>query len=267
MYYDYHMHSEFSHDSTASIESMIKRSIELSLREICFTDHVDYGIIIDGQEIDFDIDYNDYFSKLNYYSEIYKNKIVIKKGIEMGLQEHVLEKCKKDILNNEFDFVIASIHCIDKYELIKKKFYEDKTEEEAFRIYFENLYKLIKEYNDYSILGHLDIVKRYGNLENTIDDRKFTDIIDEILKKVIYEGKGIEINTSCYRYNLPDYTPSLYIIKRYKELGGEILTIGSDSHKPDQIAYKFKVIYDLLQHVGYKYVCTFNKMKPSFVKL
>lgn len=267
MYYDYHMHSSFSEDSKTPMDDMIKKSIELGLKEICFTEHIDYSVIIDDKERDISVNYKDYFSKLNYYNELYKNDITIKRGIEIGLQEHVLDKCLDDIINNDFDFVIASIHTIDKYELIGKKFYQDKTQLEAYRQYYETLYNMMKKFKNYSVLGHVDIVKRYGDLNNIIDDKIFGDEIDEILKMVIHEGKGIEINTSCFRYKLPDLTPSSYILKRYRELGGEIITTGSDSHNPAQVAHEFKRIYENLKDMGYKYVCTFDKMKPNFISL
>lgn len=185
----------------------------------------------------------------------------------MGLQSHTISKCEEDIEKNEFDFVIASIHTINKSDLIERDFYKDKSQFEAYRQYYEILYNVIKKFKSYCVLGHLDIVKRYGDLNNIIDDKVFSDEIDEILKMEIYDGKGIEINTSCFRYRLPDLTPSSYILKRYKELGGEIITTGSDSHNPAQVAYEFKTVYNSLQEMGYKYICTFDKMKPNFIKL
>ena len=80
-------------------------------------------------------------------------------------------------------------------------------------------------------------------------------------------SRGIEVNTSCYRYNLPDLTPSRHILNMYKDLGGEIITTGSDSHNPAQIAYNFDYIYSYLQSIGFKYVCSFDKMNPQFIKI
>lgn len=267
MYYDYHMHCNFSEDSKTPMEDMINKSIELGLKEICFTDHVDYSVIVNNKEVDYNVNFKDYFKQIDYYKEKYADRIKIKKGIEMGLQDHVLDKCADDVINNEFDFVIGSIHTINKSELIQRHFYKDKSQMEAYRQYYEILYSMISKYKHYSVLGHLDIVKRYGDLNNIIDDRVFADEIDEILKLVIYDGKGIEINTSNFRYRLPDLTPSSYILNRYKELGGEIITTGSDSHNPNQIAHEFKRIYEFLKHTGYKYVCTFDKMKPNFIEI
>ena len=119
MYYDYHMHCSFSDDSNTPMEDMINKSIELGLKEICFTDHVDYSIITNNIEEDHTVDYNEYFRNLEYFQNKYKDKVIIKRGIEMGLQNHTLCKCMEDIEKNEFDFVIASINTINNNFYIK----------------------------------------------------------------------------------------------------------------------------------------------------
>ncbi len=264
MFYDYHMHSNFSNDSKTDMEDMIKKSIELGLKEICFTDHVDYDLDADD---DWGIDYNNYFDKIDYLQSKYKNKISIKKGIEMGLQKQIIHRCGNDINHHPFDFVICSQHAINRSDLYFGNFFLDKTQYEAYEYYYKELHDIIKIYKNYSVVGHLDLVKRYGNYEQVLDDKPFDDIIEAILKQAIYDGKGIEINTSCYRYNLPDLTPSRHILNMYKELGGEIITTGSDSHNPSQIAYNFDYIYSYIKNIGFKYVCSFDKMSPQFIKI
>ena len=264
MYYDYHMHSSFSGDSQTDIEDMIKRSIDLGLKEICFTDHVDYDIISD---VPFETNYDSYFERLNYFQNKYKDKISIKKGIEMGVQSHILDKCSYDIKKYPFDFVICSLHAMNRVDLYNGTFFNDITQEQAYEKYYLELYNIVKNYNDYSVLGHLDLIKRYGDYKNELDDKLFSDIIESILKEAIYNGKGIEINTSCFRYGLKDLTPSTYILKMYKDLGGEIITTGSDSHITSQVAFKFDFIYNKLSELGFKYVTKFDAMKPSFVEI
>ena len=264
MFYDYHMHSNFSLDSDSPMEEMIKKSIDLGIKEICFTDHVDYDLYTDD---DLGINYDDYFNTLNLLSNKYKDSINIKKGIEMGLQRQVFDKCSSDVNTYPFDFVICSQHSINKVELYFDDFFKDKTQIEAYEQYYKELYHIVKNYKDYSVLGHLDLVKRYGNYKSTLDDKYFLDIIEEILKQAIYDGKGIELNTSSFRYNLPDLTPSRTILSLYKDLGGEILTTGSDSHIPSQIGYNFDMIYSYLKNSGFKYICSFENMKPNFIKL
>lgn len=262
MLYDYHMHCSFSADSETPMKDMIEQSINLNLKEICFTDHVDYDIIGNPNV---KIDYNRYFEELNAYKEKYKDRISIKKGLEMGLQPHLLERCSKEIKEHDFDFVICSIHTIDRNELYTRDYHKGKTLYEAYEGYYKILFDIVNSYNDYSVLGHLDLIKRYD--PTILEDKLFIDYIEAILKKVIENGKGIELNTSSFRYNLPDLMPSTNILKLYKELGGEIITVGSDSHTTEQIATKFDYVNEALKDLGYKYTCRFNKMKPKFVKL
>lgn len=264
MFYDYHMHSSFSNDSKTDMEDMIKKSIDLGLKEICFTDHVDYDLDADD---DWGIDYNKYFDKIKFFQDKYSGKISIKQGIEFGLQKQIIDRCSKEANMYPFDFIICSMHAINKSDLYFGHFFKDKTQHEAYETYFMELYNIVKNYKDYSVLGHLDLVKRYGNYDKLLDDKLFSDIIEAILKQAIHDGKGIEINTSCYRYNLPDLTPSRYILNMYKDLGGEIITTGSDSHNPSQVAYQFDYIYSYLKDIGFKYVCKFNKMNPEFIKI
>ena len=264
MYYDYHMHSNFSGDSQTPMKDMVKKSIDLGLKEICFTDHVDYDIISDTE---FKTDYISYLKNIDELKETFKNQITIKKGIEMGVQPHIIEKCSNDIKSYPFDFVICSMHAIDKIDLYNGSFFKGKSQQEAYQRYYELLYYIVKNYKDYSVLGHLDLIKRYGDYTEELDDKPFSDILEAILKEVIYNGKGIEINTSCFRYGLKDLTPSTYILKMYKDLGGEIITTGSDSHIPSQVAYKFDYIYNKLDELGFKYITTFNKMDPQFVSI
>ena len=147
------------------------------------------------------------------------------------------------------------------------EYFKNKSQKEAYEVYYKTLYDIIKNYNNYSVVGHGDLIKRYGNYSNILKDSLFIDIIESILKEAIYKGKGIEINTSCFRYKLPDLTPSRKIISLYKDLGGEIITTGSDAHSPAFISCKFDYICSYLKDLGFKYISTFNNLKPNFIKL
>lgn len=263
MYYDYHIHSNFSNDSKFSMEDMIKASINLGLKEICFTDHVDYDVI--GEP--YTPNYNKYFYNLASLKEIYSPYINIKNGIEFGLQSHITSIYEEDVTSNNFDFIICSIHSIGKIDLYNNSFFNNKTQYQAYEDYYNELFSVIKKYKDYSVIGHLDSVKRYGGYNSILDDTLFSELIRSILIQIIHDGKGIEINTSSFRYNLPDLTPSRYIIGLYKDLGGEIITTGSDAHSPSMISHNFSHIYSYLKDSGFRYVCTFDNMNPQFIKI
>ena len=116
------------------------------------------------------------------------------------------------------------------------------------------------------MLGHLDLIRRYDNA----GDYPFEytkPLIREILQIVIQDGKGIEVNTSSYRYGLNDLTPSEEILHLYRELGGTILTIGSDSHKPEQLGAHISDTRKRLKELGFRSFCTYAEMKPVFHEL
>ena len=162
----------------------------------------------------------------------------------------------------KFDFVICSMHTTDGKGLHSGDLFKDRTIEEAYQVYYEELLFCIRHFENYNVLGHLDLVKRY-----TVDrpsKQLFHDIITEIFKIIIPQGKGIEINTSGTRYGLSHAMPSVDILKLYKTYGGEIITLGSDAHRVTEIAYEFKDALELLDSIGFQYVTTFDKMQPHF---
>ena len=127
----------------------------------------------------------------------------------------------------------------------------------------EQVIKDAKNYHNYSVLGHMDLITRYDKA-GTYPFEKLKPLLTEILRTVIADGKGIEINTSSQRYGLTDLTPSRDILKLYRELGGRILTIGSDSHKPEHLGAFIDETKQELKMLGFKEFCTFDKMKPVY---
>lgn len=129
--------------------------------------------------------------------------------------------------------------------------------------YYEEMLNLVKGYEDYSVLGHMDLITRYDK-EGIYPFKKVEPLVEEILRTVIETGKGIEFNTSYHRYGLKDTTPSMDILKLYQRLGGEIITIGSDSHKPEHLGAYIEEGKQLLQSLGFRFFCTYDKMKPVY---
>ncbi|MBK1812181.1 histidinol-phosphatase HisJ family protein [Clostridium sp. YIM B02505] len=258
---DYHMHTSFSDDSDYEMEEAVKKAIAIGLNEICFTEHVDHGV-----KTDLNCDYEKYVEELKRCQEKYKDQIAIKLGIEFGMQLHTIDIFQKDFEKYDFDFVILSCHQIDDQEFWTYDFQKGKTQQEYNKKYYEEILKMMKNYDNYSILGHLDMIKRYDK-EGEYPFEKVEDIITEILKLAIEKGKGIEVNTSSFRYGLKDLTPSRDILSLYKELGGNIITIGSDTHEENHVGHKIDYIKDELKNIGFTKFCTFEKMKPIFHEL
>lgn len=258
---DYHLHSRYSPDSKCSIKEQVERAIELGLDELVFTDHVDYGL--SNNQI---CDYEEYFKELDKIEKVYGDKIRIKRGIEFGMQVETMNEFQRDFNKYDFDFVILSNHEIGNKELWNQEYQEGKSQDEYQRGYYQAILDMVKEYKDYSVLGHLDAIKRY-DLIGKYPDEKVMDIIEEIFKIIIADKRGIEVNTSSYRYGLGGIMPSENILRKYLAMGGRILTIGSDAHKSEDLYDKVDFVKDELKRIGFEEFCTFEKMKPEFHKL
>ena len=264
---DTHMHSSFSGDSDAPLEDMIKQAIKLGLKEICFTEHMDYDFIYLENEPDdyFILDTAAYREKLFELKESYSDRIRVNFGVELGMQDHLHEKNREYAESYPFDFIIASSHLAHRLDPYLPHFWEGRAEKDAWHDYFLQIYEVVSSYNSFDVYGHLDYALRYGPTKNTqfvFDEYK--EDIDKILKQIIYMGKGIEANTSGYHYGMGGPHPCREILTRYKELGGEILTVGSDAHKPEDMAWHFKEAEKLLKDIGFKQLCIFHGHKPEF---
>lgn len=268
--YDYHVHTSFSGDSTMEAETGIARAIAMGIKEIVFTDHAELNVWRPGDVIIDEIfDIESYFLAMNRLRERYEDKINIKFGMEMGLQREEKDRIKQIIQGNPFDFVIGSSHTMDSVDLYFKKFFENKEKEAAFEGYFNEVLKIVEEIDHYSVYGHLDLISRYakGVYENVSISNKEMEIICLILKKIIEKGKGIEVNTSGYRYGLNSTNPGIRVLELYKDLGGEIITVGSDAHRVEHIGFRIGETYEVLKEIGFRYITTFDRLEPKFVKL
>lgn len=258
---DYHIHTNYSEDSSVKMQEYINVAINNGYSEICFTDHIDYGT-----PFCFSCDVENYLKDIKYLQKKYENVINIKFGMEFGAQAHHKDYFENIFNKYDFDFIILSFHLICDKDLWDRSFQKGKTQAQFNREYYEEIYKTIQVYKKYSVLGHLDLIRRYDDFgEYPFEYSK--DIIEEILLNVINDNKGIELNTSSFRYRLKDLMPSVDILKFYKELGGQIITIGSDCHYLNDFGYKIPEMKEFLKSIGYKYFCTFDKMTPKFIEL
>ena len=193
-------------------------------------------------------------------------KIRIRTGMEFGVQRHTIPEFEKLFHRYSFDFIILSIHQVEDKEFWTQDFQRGKTQEEYNLRYYEELLTVVEKYKNYSVLGHMDLIARYDEA-GIYPFEKIKLTAEKILKIVIAEGKGIEINTSSHRYGLQDTMPSADILKLYRDLGGKILTIGSDSHRPEQLGAYIEETKELLKDIGFQYFCTYEDMKPVFHRL
>ncbi len=267
--HDSHLHTSYSSDSDTPMQDMIERGISLGLSAMCFTEHMDMDFPRPPQDpMDFEVDTDAYYEGLCKLKDVYKDKLQVLFGVELGFQSHLAERCEAYANSYPFDFIIGSSHIVNGKDPFFPAFYEGRPEDESYRIYFESELENVKSFNTYDVYGHLDYVVRYGPNKNQFYSyQKFSDILDEILRALIERGKGIEINTGGLKYGLGHPNPTEDIIRRYHELGGEIITVGSDAHVPEYVAFEFKKAAAILQECGFSYYTYFENRKPKFVRL
>lgn len=268
---DSHMHTEFSTDSDAPVRSMLDAAVGQGLKAVCITDHMDLdfppqeGMEISGENPPFSFDVDEYFKTLAPFRETYRDRLDVRIGIEIGMQPHLGERYRKMVQAYPFDYVIGSVHLIRGLDPYYGKLFEGRPDEEAYREAFVETLHCLEGVSDFDSLGHLDYVVRYGKHKaEEYSYRKFADEIDEVLRKLISLGKGLEMNTGGLKYGLGFCNPHPDVMKRYRELGGEIVTIGADAHRPEHVAYDFKQAAEILKACGFRYYAEYKDRTPEF---
>ena len=259
---DYHMHSTVSFDGQAAPEEMARAAAQAGLKEICFTDHVDYDPLGQLGVMAFDTAvYN------AAYDDLEVPGLKIRRGMEFGLTHNNREQFREDLKRRPFDFVLGSIHFVDDLDVYFKEFWQGKTVFEAERRYLEATLDCVQIHDDFDVLAHLTYIgkSRSHHAPRTVPYAEHRELLDEILRVLARKGKGLEMNTSGMD-RCGGFLPTADYFRRFKELGGEIVTVGSDAHDSQRVGqYSFEACEILKDIFGY--VCTFEGRKPIFHKL
>jgi len=262
--YDYHSHSSFSDDCSTPMKHMVEAAISLGIKEMAITDHYDPDY--PDKNFPFDLDFEAYYHALLDVEVNYSSKIKIIKGIEIGIQHgytHI--KCNTAAEAFPYDYILGSFHCCSGQDLYNE-YFKTRSDEKGIKEFYDYVYKGITDFNDFDVLGHINVIDRYAG--KIPDYSQYMEIIKLILKKLIKMGKGIEMNTSSFRYGLGDRTtPSSEILTLYKKLGGEIITIGSDAHRESHVGFMYKEATEILISHGFKYITTFDKRVPTQIRI
>lgn len=263
---DMHTHTNNSADCNEPMENTVKSAIEKGIEVLAFTDHCDLTY--------FDIRDNDKsigesFKQAESLREKYNDKIKILSGIELG--EYVYNKDLGDYMLGKFDYdvVIASLHVRRDNSVFSATDYSKEKDEDIRKMldeYFEDLYELASTM-DYDILAHLTIPYRYlnGKYGFRYDSRDYEEIITKILKEVIKRKKALEINTSGIKFYGMLF-PDEWIVEKYYDLGGRLITIGADAHVSQHVGLNFAKAEEYLKKVGFTGYNYFEKRKRKFIE-
>lgn len=262
------MHTAFSDDSDTDVRVMLDSAVEKGLKTVCITDHwdADYPKKYGGTGSCFDGEI--YIRELEKIRGEYGSRLDVRIGIEIGLQPHLGAFYKEMADQYPFDFVIGSVHLVGGIDPYYSEWWEEYEDTQMYQKAFDETLCSLEQVEDFDVLGHIDYIVRYGKRQaESYSYERFQESLDNILKKIIASGKGIELNTAGWKYGLGFCHPHPDVLQRYRELGGEIITIGSDAHKPEHIAYDFKRSEEVLKLCGFTYYTQFRNRKPEFLKI
>lgn len=259
---DYHTHSTYSSDGHNTIMELCRAAIKNGMREIVITDHFEPSI---------NNEYYSFYNQKGYWAymtkarQIFRGRLDVKLGVELG-QPHLFPQSSKAVLADfPYDYVLASAHKLPDGRDVSEIDYSQLSEEEVCAMYLEQLKELVC-WNDFDCIGHLDLIKRYSAAvyKKNISLISQYELLKEVLQLAIRSGKGIEINTSGLRQAPKETMPGIDVLKLYRQLGGEILTIGSDAHFAKDVGKGVGEAQVLARMAGFRSITVFNNRKPEW---
>ena len=269
--WDQHLHTEFSGDSETPVMDMINKAKELGLPGITVTDHSDPEYKEVPGKFDLDIEnYTKTIPEIARRESTQDFKIYC--GIELGLQPHLVKVQEEIAKSYDFDIIIGSVHQVRTMDPYYKSFYEAMGMKNGYREYYEEMLENVTHFNDFDTLGHMDYIRRYAvrHLPPEEGEMRFEDyreLTDEVMRTLIRKDKSLEVNTGSYRSRLTEPNPSIQYLKRYYELGGRLITIGADAHKPDTVGDHFDELPEMLKNIGFKSYFIYEKRVPREMPL
>lgn len=259
MYFiDYHTHTSLSPDGHVPLAEMARAAEKAGLSELCVTDH--YDRILEHGGFAPDYDWSPALEQFRTTAPAFEGKLQLRFGIEYGSAPFDPDYARRMLALPELDFVIGSLHNLSPELGGEDFFYFSYDSEETCRRvlddYFASMLRLVELPETYDILGHIIYPLRYMPQEISLDP--WWDSIDTVLRRVVETGRGIELNTYCGKTVAP-WRP---ILERYRALGGELITVGSDAHFPERVGLGIPAAYDLLKDTGFRYVTTYHRHNP-----
>lgn len=260
--FDYHMHSRVSFDGHDSGLALALAARDAGLQEICFTDHIDYDPL--GKIGDMAFDTQRYNAE---YDGLEVPGLKIRRGFEFGLTEDNQAQLKQELDRRPFDFVLGSVHFVDGLDVYFPPFWQGKTVYQAERRYLEHTLDCVRAHSDFDVLAHLTYISKppCHPKARPVPYEEHRELVDEILKVLVDKGKGLELNTSGMD-RCGGFLPTPDYFRRFKELGGEIVTVGSDAHRCDRVGQYCDAACGILGEM-FGYVCTFENRRPVFHKV
>lgn len=264
---DYHIHTSYSPDSKMDSEEAVRAAMAKGVTDICFTEHMDLGHHM--EMYDRAPDFVGMEETISRLKEKYP-EINIGKGIEAGYIPETAEQTAKVLKEQRFDYVLLSTHCVEGMDCGVPESKRGQDKPTAYKRYLETVYasvtddRLTEYYDCVSHIGY--IAKGLHYEDNTFPYEMFPELFDMILSEIIKRGKGIEVNTSGIDRG-GHVLPHPSIIRRYRELGGRMITIGSDAHRSQNVGAYIKDAVNIIAEAGFEEITLFKNREPRVIKI
>ncbi len=257
---DYHIHSNFSFDSKAQPHEICEAALSFGLQEIAITDHYSFAPYSPNY---LHFEPETYFRIWQNLQREYAGQLTIRIGLELDEFSNFPEVSNTLVREYPWDFIIGSTHDLEQGTL-RTYLRKYQNQEQAIHAYYDAVHQAI-EVGDFDVLAHFDLIKRYivDEGHSLMEEAPFLHQIDAILALIIERKIALEINTSGLFQACKEPFPSLGILKRYYDAGGRLVTLGSDAHRPADLARGFKKILPMLKSMGFTGLVRFDQRKKE----
>ncbi len=259
--FDFHMHSRVSFDGHASGYDMAVAARDHGMKEICFADHMDYEPGAGIQTMLYDLD-----AYSREYDDLEIPGITICRGMEFGMNPDNASQLALDAAKRHYDFILGSVHFVGREDVYFAPYWENKTVYEAEREYLQTTLQCVRAHEGFDVLAHLNFLSKSPAAPHPrpLPYGEHREIVDEIFRELVRKDMGLEMNTSGVDRHV-GFLPEREFFIRFKELGGRIVTVGSDAHRPDRPGQYCAEAAAMLKDI-FGYVCTFRDREPVFHK-
>lgn len=269
---DYHLHSTASSDGHTPAAAYVERAIALGLREIGFAEHADFDPRDHGYGY---FDYSRYLADLEAARNVAAGRIAIRTGLEVTYQRSREDEIRRFLADKTLDYCLGSVHLVesgaDMASLVEpgdaRAYFASRSLRQAYLPYWAELRAAVVG-GLFDLLGHLDVAKRYAaDVHDPFQPEVFAAEIREILRLAVERGIGLEINTSGWRQGPGEPYPTLTVLCWYRELGGEIVTFGSDAHRLEYLGYGLPRAAALAKAAGFSALALYEKRRVRWLDL
>ena len=268
---DLHVHSTCSCDGASSIAEYARQAAALGAVEVGFCEHLD----LDRRDRDYNHLNPVWYAQELAAAQAVSNGVCLRRGVEVTYQARLEGELRTWLAGHAWDYVVASVHLMDYpdgWAFVSEPaalgaYFATHSQRQAYLPYFEEVCRAARSGLG-DVLGHMDVVKRYGVRQyGPFDPAAFGEEIRAVLRAAIDGGVGLEINTSGLRQSPGEPYPALTVLRWYRELGGEVLTIGSDAHQALDLGAGIAEALAMVRQAGFRAIATFEERRIRWIDL